>query len=98
MTDKSIDSRLEERAMTPITPEAGAPVDVNDRVSHLEERIHDLAQKLSRQTDYFGLLIAVLHHHSVIDENQFAAATKALDRELMNQQLRTNITEEEDGK
>ena len=96
--------------MTPIIPEAGAPVgknpqrvkrltvnDVNDRVSRLEERIHDLAQKLSRQTDYFGLLIAVLHHHSVIDENQFAAATKALDRELMNHQLRTNITEDEDG-
>ena len=97
MTDKSIDSRLEERAMTPITPEAGAPVDVNDRVSHLEERIHDLAQKLNRQTRYFDLLVAVLGQHHTIDENQFAAAQKLFDRELMNQQLKNNITEEEDG-
>ena len=72
--------------------------DVSNRVARLEEMVHDLAKKLSRQTAYFDLLIGVLHHHSVIDENQFAAATKALDRELMNQQLRTNITEEEDGK
>ena len=96
--------------MTPITPEAGAPVgkspqrvkrltvnDVNDRVARLEERIHDLAQKLNRQTRYFDLLVAVLGQHHTIDENQFAAAQKLFDRELMNQQLKNNITEEEDG-
>ena len=96
MTEKSIDRRLD---------------DVNDRVSRLADYVErmveamnqngrsfqDLAKEFNRQTTYFDLLVGVLGHNGTIDEDQFAAAQKALDREVMNQQLKHNITEEEDG-
>ena len=57
----------------------------------------DLAKEFNRQTTYFNLLIGILGHNGTIDEAQFKAAQSRLDREVMNQLLKNNITEQEDG-
>ena len=96
MTEKSIDRRLD---------------DLNDHVTRLQnyvqqmveafnqngQSLQEIAKKFNRNATYFDLLVGILGHNGTIDEDQFAAAQKALDREVMNQQLKHNITEEEDG-
>ena len=78
--------------------------DLNQRVTDLCKAMNqngrtfqDLAKEFNRQTTYFNLLVEILGHNGTIDADQFAAAQKALDREVMNQLLKNNITEEEDG-
>ena len=103
MSDKSIDDRLEE------LNQAHAALKI--RVSNLQyyvnrlseamnqngQSFQDLAKEFNRQTTYFNLLIGILGHNGTIDEAQFKTAQERLDREVMNQLLKNNITEEEDG-
>ena len=104
MTEKPIDPRLEELNQ--------AHAALNDRITWLVDYVErmveamnqngqsfqELAKEFNRQTTYFNLLTSMLGHNGTIDEALFKEAQKALDREVMNQQLKHNITEEEDGR
>ena len=104
MTEKSSDPRLEELNQ--------AHAALNDRITWLVDYVErmveamnqngqsfqELAKEFNRQTTYFNLLVGLLGHNGTIDEDQFTTAQKALDREVMNQQLKHNIPEEEDGR
>ena len=100
---EELDRRLEELARAHAT--------LNDRVITLTEYVEqlagamnqngrsfqDLAKEFNRLTTYFNLLVGMLAHNGTIDEAQFKAAQGRLDREVMNQLLKNNLTETEDG-